>query len=160
MDTKKVSLQDWVDTYDLLARYCYFVDEGECEAWVDLWTEDGVFAGVMPEPVRGREALKQVPIWSISGGSRHKLVNLIIEYGESKDEITVRCYNFITAWLGDAKIGGMAVARYQLVRTGDGWKIKSNQVRMQTPAGVDPNRFPEGFPYPANQPTTRLPPLD
>jgi hypothetical protein len=155
----KVSLQDWVDVNDLLARYCFFVDEGESDAWADLWTEDGVFAGVTRDPVRGREALKQVPKWAISGGSRHKLVNLIIEYGETKDDIIVRGYNFVTGWLGGPRFGAMAVVRYHLVRKGGEWKIKSNQARMQLPEGYDPNGYPEGFPYPANQPT-RFPPLD
>ncbi|HEY3695853.1 nuclear transport factor 2 family protein [Phenylobacterium sp.] len=154
----KVTLEDRAEVSDVLARYCFFVDEGESDAWTDLWTEDGVFAGVTPEPIRGREALKQVPVWSLSGGCRHKLVNPILEYGDTDDEMIVRCYNFVTAWLNDASINSLAVARYHLLRRGDTWKIRSNQVRMQTPAGSDTNNYPEGFPYPANQPT-KFPPI-
>lgn len=155
---KKVTLEDRAEISDVLARYCFFVDEGESDAWADLWTEDGVFAGVTREPIRGREALRQVPVWSLSGGCRHKLVNMIPEYGESEDEMIVRCYNFVTSWLDDARFNSLAVARYHLVRQGDTWKIKSNQVRMMMPAGHAPNMHPEGFPYPANQPT-RFPPI-
>jgi len=155
----KVTAEDRCEVSDVLARYCFFVDEGEVDEWVDLWTEDGVFAGVTPHQLKGREALRQVPGWALSGGSRHKLVNLIMDYGQTSDEMTVRCYNFVTGWLGDARFGTLAVAKYRLVRRGDTWKIKSNQVRMLTPAGFDPARLPEGFVYPADQPT-RYPPLD
>jgi 3-phenylpropionate/cinnamic acid dioxygenase small subunit len=155
---KKLTLADRAEVTDVLARYCWHVDEGDSDDWADLWTEDGVFAGVTPDPIRGREALKQVPIWSISGGCRHKLVNLIPEYGDTEDEVIVRCYNFVTSWLNDATFNSLAVARYHLVRRGDTWKIKSNRVRMMMPAGYDPKNYPEGFPYPANQPT-KFPPI-
>jgi hypothetical protein len=155
---KKVSLEDRAEVSDVLARYCFFVDEGEADAWADLWTEDGVFAGVSPEPIIGREALKNVPVWSQMGGCRHKMANVIMEYGDSDDQIIVRCYNFVTSWLTDATINSLAVAKYDLRRSGDTFKIKSNAVRMQMPAGYAPGQHPAGFPYPADQPT-RWPPL-
>ena len=155
---KKVTLEDRAEVQDVLARYCFFVDEGEADAWADLWTPDGVFAGVSPQPIVGREALKSVPPTSLAGGCRHALANLIIEYGDSDDDIVVRCYNLVTAWLKDAELNCLAVARYHLVRRGDTWKIKSNAVRMQMPAGFPAGYHPAGFPYPANQPTV-YPPL-
>ena len=151
--SKKVSLEDRAEISDVLARYCFFVDEGRSDAWADLWTDDGVFVGIAPEPIEGREALKMIPGWSLSGGCRHKLVNLILEYGDTDNDMVVRCYNLVTGWLNDASFNSFAVARYTLVRVGDTWKIKSNRVRMLMPAGYDPAGYPEGFPYPANQPT-------
>jgi hypothetical protein len=156
--TKIVSLEDRAKVEDLLARYCFFVDEGESDAWADLWTEDGIFAGATPKPVAGREALKGVPIWSQSGGCRHSLVNLIMDYGETNDEMIVRGYNLVTNWLDDAKLGVLSVVRYHLVRRGDIWKIKSNAVRNLVPTNRPPGDLPEGFPYPSDQPT-RFPPL-
>jgi 3-phenylpropionate/cinnamic acid dioxygenase small subunit len=150
---KKVTVEDRLEAFDVLARYCFFCDEGDSQAWVDLWTEDGVFAGVAPEPIRGREALWQVPITSLSGGSRHKLVNLICEYGDTPDDMIVRGYNFVTSWIDGANFACNAVVRYHLVRRGDTWKIKSNRVRLQVPAGYPDGRLPPGYPYPANQPT-------
>lgn len=150
---KRVTSVDRCEVADVLARYCFFVDEGKVDEWVSLWTDDGVFAGVTPDPIRGREALKQVPRWSLSGGSRHKLVNLFMDYGETPNEIVAQCYNFITNWLNGGAIGAVAVAKYSLIRREDTWKIKSNQVRMLVPPHFDPQRLPEGFPYPANEPT-------
>ena len=100
----------------------------------------------------------RVPAWSLSGGCRHKLVNLVMDYGDSTDELIVRGYNFVTSWKDDAKFNSMVVARFHLVRRDRRWKIKSNACRMQAPAGYDPANYPAGFPYPADQPT-RWPPL-
>ena len=150
--TKKVSVEDKLDAYDLLARYCFFVDEGDQDAFADLWTEDGEFAGVSPETIRGREGLRGVPLTSIAGGCRHKLVNLIIEYGDSENDMIVRGYNFVTSWMAGGAAVCNAVVKYHLVRRGDGWKIRSNQARLLVGPG-HPGGLPPGFPYAANQPT-------
>jgi hypothetical protein len=55
-----ISTEDYVAVSDHLARYCWGVDEGDEDGWIALWTEDGVFTGVTPEPVVGRENLRQV----------------------------------------------------------------------------------------------------
>jgi hypothetical protein len=157
MAKKKVSIADRTEAMEVLARYCWHVDEGDAEEWADLWTEDGVFAGVTPEPIRGREALKHVPGTSLAGGSRHNLTNLICDYGDTEDEMTVRGYNVVFSWMAGGAIVCNAVALYKLVRRGDTWKIKSNQVRMQVPPN-SPQQLPAGFPTPANQKST-WPPL-
>lgn len=156
---KKITLEDRAEITDLLARYCWHVDEGEAAEWADLWIEDGVFAGIAREPLRGREALMSVPVWALSVGARHKLQNVVMDYGSTDDEMVVLAYNFVTSWLGDAKFGTLALARYLFVRAGDTWKIKSNQVRLLAPADFDTDALPDGFPTPANTPTT-WPPLD
>ncbi|MBX3511491.1 MAG: nuclear transport factor 2 family protein [Hyphomonadaceae bacterium] len=155
---EKLSLSDRADITDLLARYCVYLDEGEADAWLDLWLDDGVFAGASPQPLRGRQALAQLPVRSLSTGSRHLLGNIVADYGASKDEIVVRCYNLVTSWLGGGRFNSMAIARYELVRVGDSWKIRSNRIRRMMPGEPDPNMFPEGFCYPADQPT-KFPPV-
>ena len=64
-----VSTDDYVAISDHLARYCWLVDEGDEEGWIALFTEDGVFTGVTPEPVVGREALRQVVRAALVGGT-------------------------------------------------------------------------------------------
>jgi hypothetical protein len=153
MGKKKVSVEDRLEVYDLLARYCWHVDEGDAEAWADLWTEDGAFSGVSAETIRGREALKHVPGNSLSGGTRHNLINVIMDYGDTTDDMIVRGYNLVHSWMAGGAVACNAVVKYHLVRRGDTWKIKSNQARLQVPPG-SPNQLPPGFPTPANQPTT------
>jgi hypothetical protein len=158
--TKRFSVEDRGDITDVLARYCWTVDEGDGEGYASLWTEDGVFAGIMPQPVRGRADLAKVPTTSLMGGCRHVLVNVYMEYGETTDEAIIHAYNFVSGWHPEARFQTMAICKLHLVRRPDGWKIRSNQARL-LPATSDPNPMgqPEGFPYPANQATTKFPPL-
>jgi hypothetical protein len=126
-----ITVEDRLEALDVLARYCFFVDEGEVDAWADLWTEDGVFAGTTSEPIRDRDALRAVPIKSLAGGCRHKLANLICKYRATENSPIARGYNFVASWIIGASIAGAAVVRCHLVRCGDTRKIRSNQVRLQ-----------------------------
>ena len=154
----RVTVEDRLEAFDVLSRYCWYVDEGEGDAWADLWTPDGVFAGATPEPVRGREALKKIATGSLSGGFRHQHSNLFADYGETRNDLIVRGYNLVTSWLGPPRLVSMGVVRYHLLRSADTWKIKSKATRMLVPADYLPERMPPGFPLPANIATT-WPPL-
>ena len=76
---------------------------GDEEGWAALWAEDGVFAGVMPEPVVGREALKAIPrgAFASSGGKlRHHVGSLNCDYDAGgKDVVIARYYNLVTNWV-------------------------------------------------------------
>lgn len=52
-------------------RYCHTVDSGEYSAWVDLFTEDGVFHQVGEDPVEGKAALKEMMIEEFDTAFRH-----------------------------------------------------------------------------------------
>lgn len=153
MAGKNVSIQDRSAATDLLARYCFYVDEGMTEEWLDLWEEDGVFFGTRSAPVVGHEALRASPEGSLAGGMRHYLCNVFLDYADSEDEITAIGYNLILSWKNSPAIFANAVVRYTLVRRGDRWKIKSNQVRLQVPHGYPEQALPEGFPLPNDQRT-------
>ena len=158
MSKEKVSVEDRLDAYDLLARYCLLIDEGDSEGWLALWEEDGVFVGTRNEAVCGHEGLRSAPAMNLAAGIRHYMTNLACEYGATRDDMIVRGYNLIVSWLAEPKLFGNAVVRYHLVRRANGWKIKSNQVRLQVPPGFPADRLPEGFPIPNNE-ATRFPSL-
>lgn len=151
MASKIVSLEDRSAVMDLLARYCFYVDEGMIEAWLALWEEDGVFFGTRSAPVIGHEALRGSPEGSLAGGMRHYLCNVFLDYDQNKDEIIAIGYNLILGWKEAPSIFANAVVRYTLVRRGNGWKIKSNQVRLQVPSTFPEQALPEGFPIPNDQ---------
>jgi hypothetical protein len=155
---RKVSTDDRVEAFDVLARYCWYVDEGDGEAWADLWTPDGVFAGAASHPIRGREAFKQIAASSLGGAFRHQHSNLFADYGETENDLIVRGYNLVTSWLNEPQLVSMGVARYHLIRSGDTWKIKSKATRMLVRNDYPVERLPPGFPIPANLATT-WPPL-
>lgn len=158
MEGSKVTVEDRLDAYDLLARYCLLLDEGDAEGWLALWEEDGVFVGTRSEAVRGHDALRSAPIMNLAAGMRHHLGNLACDYGDTHDDLIVRGYNLVISWQAEPKIFANAVVRYHLVRREEGWKIKSNQVRLQVPPSFPADRLPEGFPIPNNE-ATRFPSL-
>lgn len=134
-----VSTDDYVAVADHLARYCWKVDTGDVEGWVELWAEDGVFRGTGPDDIVGREALRVVPI-SVKKRCGDKMAhfagNLYCDYGETIDTITAHFYNYVTTWMNGARGKPSVLARSvaTLVRNGGGWLIKMNHVDMLTGA--------------------------
>jgi hypothetical protein len=133
--SKLVSVEDTLAVQDLLARYCWYVDEGMSEEWAALYTADGIFEGTRPEPVIGTAALKKVPAEiqaRAKGGIRHQYGNLYLEYGDAANTLTARFYNQISMWKdGDASLVMMAICTATLVRADAGapWRIKRNTIR-------------------------------
>ncbi len=123
-----VTTDDYVSISDFLGRYCWLVDAGDEEGWAALWTEDGVFAGVMPEPVVGREALKGVPrsAFASSGGKlRHLVGSLNCDYAAGeRDRAIARYYNFVTNWMNGGTMTCLASSTVTLRRSGDSWLIE------------------------------------
>lgn len=125
-----VTTDDHIAISDHLARYCWLVDEGDEEGWIALFTEDGVFTGIAPEPIAGREALRQVVRMGQASGpgkTRHMVANLTCDYQDGgTDTVLARYYNFVTNWAQGAKMTVMAMSRVVLVRSGKGWLIRRN----------------------------------
>jgi hypothetical protein len=134
-----VSVGDFAGVVDHIGRYCWAVDSGDGDAWTALWTEDGAFTGIAPEPVIGREALKHIPTGAFkdNGGTMcHLAGNIYCDYGPDKDTVIASLYNYVTTW--QAGQGGrhfvMAKCRMTLVRNGDGWLLKRNDAELLTGA--------------------------
>jgi hypothetical protein len=134
----RLTTDDWVTISDILGRYCWLVDEDSTgEEWASLWEPDGVFVGIKPEPVVGRAQLKNVPIDSIKdykGGCRHVIGNLHAVYGDNRDIVKARFYNYVSQW-GEVLSGNfvMAICEATLVRHGDSWLIRRNEARLLLP---------------------------
>jgi hypothetical protein len=130
----RVSTDDWVAISDFFGRYCWFVDENKADEWAALWTEDGTFTGTSPNPIVGREALKSIPTssWAQGAGAmRHAFANLYLDYGDTKDTVIAHLYNQVSHWQDGGKLFVMAICTATLVRNGDGWLIKRNDVVMR-----------------------------
>jgi len=124
-----VTTEDYVAISDHMGRYCWAVDGNDPEGWADLWTEDGVFTGIAPEPVVGRAALMEVPRdeWRQAGGRmRHLIGNLHCDYVDGRDTVRARYYNFVSSWVDGGSFTCMALSEVLLVRRGGGWLIKRN----------------------------------
>ena len=128
-----LSTEDHIAVSEHLARYCWLVDEGDEDGWVALWTEDGVFTGVTPEPVAGRAALRRIVRMGQASGpgkTRHIVANLVCDYAEGRDTVRARYYNFVTNWAQGARMQVLAMSHVVLVRDGKGWLIRRNDSEM------------------------------
>ena len=117
---------------DLLARYSWLVDEGEGEAWADLWTEDGRFTGI-PEPLQGREALRQMPPalrTGFDGKLRHHISNVLLTPGANTEEAQVKAYSMVSDWRAGGRLLTFAKVTFSLVRQSGSWKIKALHAEM------------------------------
>ncbi|RVT94008.1 nuclear transport factor 2 family protein [Sphingomonas crocodyli] len=133
----KVTTDDWVAISDHLGRYCWFVDEGMGEEWAALWEPEGVFIGVTPEPIKGRAALSFVSTSTyeqLKGRLRHIAANLHADYADgTRDIVHARYYNYVSRWDDTPGNFTFAICRMTLVRDGDGWLIRENNVELFAP---------------------------
>jgi SnoaL-like domain len=126
------SSQDRTEITDLLARYSWLVDEGEGDAWADLWTADGSFTGI-PDPLHGREALRQMPPGfhqGFGGRLRHHITNILLRPGENADEALVKAYSTVSDWRDGGKLLAFAKVNFTLQRQASAWKIKALRAEM------------------------------
>lgn len=135
----KLTADDHCSVQDFWANYCWLIDEGQSADWAMLWTDDGTFTGVAPEPLVGHDSLQAfaqgVYLGSGEGNIRHMAGNLACEYGENRDVVKARFYNYVTMWGGQPGAGSyvMALCEAVLLRFGESWKLRSNTVRSLTP---------------------------
>jgi hypothetical protein len=131
-----VQIEDRLAVEDLLARYCWFVDENRGKEWAALFVEDGILEGVSPQPIAGRAALEGFPgqVHAGNGGSiRHQFGNLYIDPGPGQQTLTAHFYNQITFWDGDGtRLRSLALSTATIVRAGANgpWRIARNSVRL------------------------------
>lgn len=130
---KRVSVEDFVNIQNLMGEYQFLVDSGDDEGWTSLFVEDGFFAGLMPEPIVGREALKMITqsAAQYKGKLRHMTSNFHMRYGETSDEAFAKFYSFVTTWVkGEGpKMFQMAVCEAHLLRVDGDWMVKSNTMQ-------------------------------
>ncbi|MBA3054774.1 MAG: nuclear transport factor 2 family protein [Sphingomonadales bacterium] len=130
-----VSTEDYLGVVEHIARYCWAVDSGDGDKWVAVWTEDGVFTGITPEPLVGHDALRQVPPGihaQYEGTICHLAGNITCEYADDHDTVYAHLYNYVSTWVPGQ--GGqhqaMAKCRMTLVRNGAGWLLRRNEAQL------------------------------
>jgi ketosteroid isomerase-like protein len=137
MTLKLVSSEDFIVLSNLMGAYQHIVDSGDEDAYADLFTEDGAFLGLPeevgpPDSFRGREGLKKIPRFSqavYAGKYRHNMCSFSAEYGDTKDVALARYYVVTTASAaGQPPTIAQFIVNTHLVRSKDGWKIKSNRM--------------------------------
>jgi ketosteroid isomerase-like protein len=137
-------LEDLESIRTLDAQYCRLLDDGDWDALMDLFTDDGEFDG-LSNP-RGKAEMKEFFSGLAAGGLTafwHFITNLEIDL--DGDRATVRSFLWQPCVSGGTS--SIAAGRYtdEVVRVGDRWLYHRKQVRFHyfgpLTDGWDENRF-------------------
>jgi hypothetical protein len=134
-----LSIDDRIAIRDLYARYCACLDAGDVDAWVQLWTEDGVFDTYQCST--GREAIHAYIRNVVAGraskpwrNAQHWNNNLIVEGGGN--EAQALCY---LMHVGQNRVSSAFTINIQgmyedeLRRIDGRWLFKRRKVHFDTP---------------------------
>jgi len=115
---------------ELQAEYCFRFDNGEFDAWLDLFTPDGAFDLGTRGCFSGRDSLrtflKSIPLRNGLPAMRHCVMNSIVQV--AGERATARCY--VVVIHGGAPLGLTMAGRYEdaLVKTPQGWRFQERKV--------------------------------
>ncbi len=134
LDARVRRLEDQRKIREVLAAYGFNADLGRSDAWVDLWTDDGIYdldAGAHSGRAQLQDLIAAPANYhkSIENRSQHIALNPHIRI--DGDTAVVECYRMLVVKPADeAKVGAGAYTRFELVRRGDGWAIRRQTRRM------------------------------
>lgn len=123
------SAEDHLAIVDLWARYCMYLDRGDLEGYLQLFTPDAVYQ------VYGRDVVGHEKMRKLLSGAPHGLHlggNPVIEMVEPDRANTFHNLYFVPA-AGDPR---RAVYQGQLVRTIEGWRIARWRCQFITTEGL------------------------
>ncbi|ABW12148.1 conserved hypothetical protein [Parafrankia sp. EAN1pec] len=122
--------EDQVAIGDLLARYCLTLDLDDVDGWVGLFTE-GASYQVYGRSFDGHEGLRAM--MAAAPGGLHLGGPPVIEMLSADVARTSRNLLFVSSADG---VSRSAVYTDELVRTPDGWRIRSCRCRFITADGL------------------------
>ncbi len=107
---------------EMMARYCHFMDDGDTDAWVGLFTPNGVFEIEGLNRLEGSAQLAEMPamFFQSSGGNwRHQVTNIIADEDAATGNIKVKAYGLVTDWSAGGRL--VTFGRYTIeFRRGSG----------------------------------------
>jgi hypothetical protein len=127
-------VSDHVSIQCLLAQYAMLMDKGDA-SWADLFVQDDMseLAGITPEPIRGVERLRTLPIAAFernAGRVYHHIHNIQIQRGQDDDSAAVQAYGLVTDWRQGGKLVMLAKYTMALARTPEGWRIRKVSISV------------------------------
>lgn len=115
---------------ELMARACFHFDNGEFEAWLDLYAPDGAFDLGARGRFVGRDNLqkflKSLPLTNGLPMMKHCVMNSIVSV--AGDQATAQSYVVVVR--GGEQLAVSVAGRYedQIAKTADGWRFKERKV--------------------------------
>ena len=121
---------------ELLARYCFHFDNGEFDAWLDLFTAEGVFDVEGVGRFCGRAGLQQllerIPLVGGVPLIRHCVMNSIIHVDGAC--ATASCYVVVLRRGAPPAIDFVGRYEDQLVKEGAEWRFTERRVFLDRAA--------------------------
>jgi hypothetical protein len=122
--------------HETIANYCFYLDGGEFDKWVDMFTDDGVLDAEPLGVTKGKDALLAfTKNFYQSKGSpmgKHCVMNESIKV--TGNEATAKSYFIVIRSKGEGGLGvvNSAAGHYedQLVKQGDRWLFKKRKLRI------------------------------
>jgi len=127
------TLEDREEIRALQARYCWTIDRGRYDEWIDCFTEDGVFESPRFGLHRGRDGLKRfAALYQESlGGAQvlHVVANPAIELDGDRGTGTAHLLYYHCK---DGRVQQSTVGYYtdELRKTPAGWRFASRKVTI------------------------------
>lgn len=131
-----VSIEDRAAIHDLLASYDWLQNEGEGDAWADLWADDATITGLEAfnfVDIGSREGRRKIPAFSLAqfkGKQRHHHYNILVEPGGDKDTLKAKAYVTADNWTRGRRPMTFAKEYFTMARLDGKWKIKSMHVEF------------------------------
>jgi 3-phenylpropionate/cinnamic acid dioxygenase small subunit len=117
---------------ELMARYCFHFDNGEFDAWLDLFTPDGAFdLGAMGR-FGGRASLqkflKSIPLTNGLPMLKHCVMNTIVSVAGDR----ATAHSYVVVVRGGEQVAVSIAGRYedQLAKTGSAWRFTERKVHL------------------------------
>lgn len=113
-----------------MARYCFHFDNGEFDAWLDLFTPDGAFDLGARGRFAGRDSLQQflksLPLTNGVPMMKHCVMNSIV----TVDGERATAHSYVVVIRGGERLAVSVAGRYedQLVKTAGGWCFQERKV--------------------------------
>jgi hypothetical protein len=115
-----------------MARYCFHFDNGEFDAWLDLFTPDGVFDLGSRGRFAGRESvqkfLQRLPLTNGVLMSKHCVLHTIVTVNDNR----ATAHSYVVVIRGGVDLAVTVAGRYedQLVKTASGWCFQERKVYL------------------------------
>lgn len=133
MPTDVPPAADYLELVQLKNEYCYRIDERDYDAWVELFTDDGVFGIKGVETFEGREEVRRFATEVFDeeyAYTAHVVANPVLSV--NGDEASGKWYLFLPFTGGDGSVGWMQSRYDDAYRRVDGeWKVSKAIVSRQ-----------------------------
>lgn len=133
---------DHIHIRETIAKYGLLYDEGELDAFVQLFTEDAVVdiqppPGFFDVPVRGRDAIERAfrsryAEVSLQGTRRHVITNTVVDLDGDRASATSMLIAMVARHSGELDLLGSGVYRDVLRRVDGAWLFAERRLTMDT----------------------------